>query len=49
MKIVLATMLGRLRLRLVKQPPLRIEPRGLFPSPEGGTEVTVLGARRTSS
>jgi cytochrome P450 len=46
MKIVVGSVLQKLRLRLVKDPPLKISPRSLFMAPEGGAEVVILGERR---
>jgi serine/threonine protein kinase len=43
--IVVATVLGSRRLRLVREPPLAAAPRSIFLAPQGGTEVVMLGAR----
>jgi cytochrome P450 len=45
LKVVVATVLKKLRLKLVKTPPLKIAPRSIFLAPEGGTEVVLLGER----
>ena len=45
MKIVLATVLGRVRLRLARRPPLKVTLRSLSMLPEGGTPVIVGGRR----
>jgi cytochrome P450 family 110 len=45
MKIVVGIVLHRWRLQLVKTPPLRPDSRSIFFTPEGGTEVVVLGER----
>jgi cytochrome P450 len=45
MKIVVGTVLEKLRLQLTKPPPLKASPRSIFLAPEGGTEVVLLGER----
>ena len=45
MKLVLATVLPRMRLRLVSTDPLRITLRSFFFGPKGGSRVFIEGAR----
>jgi cytochrome P450 len=45
MKVVVATVLSRVRLRLRKRAPLRVVLRGFSFAPEGGTAVVVEGRR----
>lgn len=45
MKIVAATVLPRLRLRLARPAPLRVVLRGFSFAPEGGTLITIVGPR----
>jgi cytochrome P450 len=44
-KVVVATVLQKMRLKLVKTPPLKAAPRSVFLAPEGGAEVVLLGER----
>ncbi|MEO7328974.1 MAG: cytochrome P450 [Minicystis sp.] len=46
LKIVLATVLRRVHLRLVKPAPLAVVLRSFVFAPEGGTEVVITGQRR---
>jgi cytochrome P450 len=46
MKVVVGTVLQKLRIQLRKRAPLAISPRSIFLAPEGGTEVVVLGERQ---
>jgi len=45
MKIVLATVLSRVMLRLIKPAPLKVVLRSFIFAPEGGTRVVVIGKR----
>ena len=45
MRIVAATLLPRLRMRLAKAAPLRVVLRGFSFAPEGGTRITIEGPR----